>query len=148
MSPAALEVEAMVEPRSFLFVTWEGGGNVPPVLGVARRLAARGHDVTVLTEPCLQDAVEAMGARCVPFTRHFVRQDAAVPLLNDFEARDPLSALDKTFTNVMFGPAAIVAEETTHAITARRPDVVVADYLMPGALVVAEAAGMPRATTP
>src|SRR5690606_2512678 len=89
MSPAALEVEAMVEPRSFLFVTWEGGGNVPPVLGVARRLAAGGHDVTVLTEPCLQDAVEAIGARFVPFTRHFVRQDAAVPLLNDFEARDP-----------------------------------------------------------
>ncbi len=44
--------------RSYLFVTFEGGGNVPPVLGLARRLAARGHDVRVLTEPCLRAAVE------------------------------------------------------------------------------------------
>ena len=47
--------------RSYLFVTFEGGGNVPPVLGVARRLAARGHDVRVLTEPCLRAAVERRG---------------------------------------------------------------------------------------
>ena len=59
----------MPAPRSYLFVTFEGGGNVPPVLGLARRLAARGHDVRVLTEPCLRGAVEAARARFVPFTR-------------------------------------------------------------------------------
>ena len=29
-------------------VTWDGGGNVPPALAIARELAARGHGVRVL----------------------------------------------------------------------------------------------------
>lgn len=135
----------MVEPGSFLFVTWEGGGNVPAVLGVARRLAARGHDVTVLTEPCLRSAVDALGGRFVSFTRYFTREDPTTPLLDDYDARNPLAALDRTFAGVMFGPAEVVADETSRVIAARRPDVVVADYLMPGALVAAEASGVARA---
>ena len=59
----------MPAPRSYLFVTFEGGGNLPPVLGTARRLAARGHDVRVLTEPCLQGAVEEAGARLGTVTK-------------------------------------------------------------------------------
>ena len=46
---STLLIDMMPNPRSFLFVTLEGGGNVPPVLGLARRLAARGHDVRVLS---------------------------------------------------------------------------------------------------
>jgi len=34
--------------RSFLFATWQGGGNVMPELALAKRLARRGHDVRVL----------------------------------------------------------------------------------------------------
>jgi len=26
-----------------LFVTWDGGGNVPPAVGIARELVRRGH---------------------------------------------------------------------------------------------------------
>lgn len=135
----------MIEPRSYLFVTWEGGGNVPAVLGVARQLAARGHRVRVLAEPCMADAVTAAGAEFLPFTRHFTRSDAAEPLLEDFGARSPLAALTATFRGLMFGPAHIVADETRDAIAAQPTDVVVADYLMPGALVAAEAARIPRA---
>ena len=29
-------------------VTWDGGGNVPPALAIARELAARGHGIRVL----------------------------------------------------------------------------------------------------
>ena len=134
----------MTAPRSYLFVTFEGGGNVPPVLGVARRLAARGHDVRVLTEPCLRAAVEDAGARFVPFTRHFTRQDRADDLIRDSEARTPIGALRRTFDGLVFGPAGIVAEEVRQAIEAERPDVVAVDALMPGALIAAEAAGIPR----
>jgi UDP:flavonoid glycosyltransferase YjiC (YdhE family) len=38
----------MARPGSFLFVTWAGGGNVPPLVALARRLRARGHRVRVL----------------------------------------------------------------------------------------------------
>lgn len=134
----------MADPRSYLFVTFEGGGNVPPVLGLARRLAARGHDVRVLTEPCLRAAVEEAGARFVPFARHFTREDRAADLIGDSAARTPLGALKRTFDGVVFGPARAVAEETRRALDAGRADVVVADALMPGALVAAEAARIPR----
>jgi UDP:flavonoid glycosyltransferase YjiC (YdhE family) len=134
----------MTALRSYLFVTWEGGGNVPPVLGLARRLAARGHDVRVLTEPCLRAAVEEAGARFVPFARHFTREDRAADLIGDSAARTPLGALRRTFARVVFGPARVVAEETARALAEEPAEVVVADLMMPGALVAAEAAGIPR----
>jgi len=43
----------MDEPRRFLFVLWEGGGNVPIQLGLAKGLVERNHDVRVLTEDSL-----------------------------------------------------------------------------------------------
>jgi UDP:flavonoid glycosyltransferase YjiC (YdhE family) len=134
----------MNDPRSYLFVTWEGGGNVPPVLGLARRLAERGHRVRVLAEPCLRAPVEEAGARFVAFARHFTREDRAEDFIGDSEARTPLAALGRTLGRVVFGPARIVAEETQRALREEQADVVVADVMMPGALVAAEAAGLPR----
>lgn len=134
----------MENGRSYLFVTWDGGGNVPPVLGIARRLIERGHDVRVLTEPCLADTVAAMGARFVPFQRHFAREDCSRDLMGDWQAKTPIGALRRNFDNVVFGPAPIVAEETWRAIEIERPDVVAADHLLPGALVAARSAGIPR----
>ncbi|HYJ78903.1 MAG TPA: glycosyltransferase [Longimicrobiaceae bacterium] len=134
----------MPAPRSYLFVTFEGGGNVPPVLGLARRLAARGHGVRVLTEPCLRAAVEEAGARFVPFTRHFTREDRTEDIIGDSAARTPIGALQRSLERVVFGPARIVAEETRLAMDGERPDVVAVDALMPGALIAAEAAGVPR----
>ncbi len=32
----------------FAFVTWDGGGNLPPAIGIAQELAARGHSVRFL----------------------------------------------------------------------------------------------------
>jgi UDP:flavonoid glycosyltransferase YjiC (YdhE family) len=134
----------MNQPHSYLFVTFEGGGNVPPVLGLARRLTARGHHVRVLTEPCLRSVVEGCGAGFVPFARHFTRERRTDDLAEDWEPRTPTGALRRFFERVVFGPARIVAEETQAEIGRRRPDVVVADLLMPGALFAAEAAGVPR----
>ncbi len=134
----------MEPPRSYLFVTWEGGGNVPPVLGLARCLVDRGHTVRVLTEPCLRETVEGAGARFVPFTRHFTREDRTEDLMGDSGAWSPVGALKRVMGRVVYGPAQIVAEETRQALDEERPDVVAVDALMPGALVAAEAAGLPR----
>jgi MGT family glycosyltransferase len=134
----------MATARKYLFVTLEGGGNVPPVLGVARRLVERGHTVRVLTEPCLRGAVEGIGADFVGFTRYFTREDRAQDLFRDWEPRTPIGALRRSLERVVFGPAPIVAEATHAAIERERPDVVVVDLLMPGALIAAEAAAIPR----
>ncbi|MEX2584161.1 MAG: glycosyltransferase [Gemmatimonadota bacterium] len=130
--------------RSYLFVTFEGGGNIPAVLGPVRRLTARGHTVRVLTEPSVRAEVERAGARFIPFARHFTRKDRTEEMIGDWEAKSPVGRLRRAFDRVVFGPARIVAEETHGAIEAERPDVVVADVMMPGALIAAEAAGIPR----
>ena len=53
--------------RRFLFALVEGGGNVPPVLGLARRMAARGHRVRVLGDPALMPDAQAWGLEVCPF---------------------------------------------------------------------------------
>ena len=53
--------------RHFLFATWDGGGTLPPELGLARRLIDRGHRVTVLGDDCTSDEIEASGARFVGY---------------------------------------------------------------------------------
>ncbi|GAA1624051.1 glycosyltransferase [Catellatospora bangladeshensis] len=63
---------------SFLFTTWDGGGNVPPVLGVAARLHRRGHQVRVLGHPQQRAAVEAAGLPFEPY-RHAGRWSATAP---------------------------------------------------------------------
>ena len=42
-----------------LFVTWDGGGNVPPALGIAAELQARGHAVRVLGHAGQQPSLDA-----------------------------------------------------------------------------------------
>jgi len=44
-----------------LFVTWDGGGNLPPALGTATELVARGHRVRFLGHETNRRAVEAAG---------------------------------------------------------------------------------------
>ena len=44
-----------------LFVTWDGGGNLPPALGIALELKARGDSPTVLGHPRQRAAVEGAG---------------------------------------------------------------------------------------
>jgi len=53
----------MTDPsRTYLLVTWDGGGNVSPQLAVARRLAERGHRVHVVADPTVADRGEAIAA--------------------------------------------------------------------------------------
>lgn len=135
----------MEAARRFLFVTFEGGGNVPPVLGLARRLVERGHRVRVLTEPCLSEVVEHVGARLIPFAEHFTRTDRREVLMRDWEAKTPPAAIGRTLEDVVLGPAEIVARATEAALDAEEADTLVVDWLMPGALVAAEARGLPAA---
>lgn len=94
-----------------LFVTWDGGGNVPPVLALAQRLRARGHEVRAMGSASLVTRFEARG----------------VPYL----ARDVLAEWDQ---------AALAREVRVEAGAA---DVVVSDFMLPGALCGAEASFRP-----
>jgi UDP:flavonoid glycosyltransferase YjiC (YdhE family) len=64
--PGVAEGETMAR---ILVVTWDGGGNVPPMLGIAACLLARGHAVRVLGHPQQAAAVAADGLEFVAY-RH------------------------------------------------------------------------------
>jgi hypothetical protein len=52
-----------------LAVTWNGGGNVPPLLHLAAELSRRGHDLRVLGHAEQRAEVERVGLRLVPYRR-------------------------------------------------------------------------------
>lgn len=91
----------------FLFLLWEGGGNVPPQLGIARRLHARGHQVRVLAEPSLEPEVTAAGATFVALQAAPHRFDKLPEsdFVRDWEARTPIGEFARTRDRVMIGPA-------------------------------------------
>ena len=51
-----------------LFATWDGGGNLPPAVGIAVALAERGHDVRILGHASQRCAVEDHGVAFGAYT--------------------------------------------------------------------------------
>jgi UDP:flavonoid glycosyltransferase YjiC (YdhE family) len=54
---------------SILFVTWDGGGNLAPALGIAAELRARGDTVRFLGHATQRDAIQAAGFRFESYAR-------------------------------------------------------------------------------
>ena len=119
-----------VTSADFLFVTMDGGGNVPPLLGIAAAVAGRGHRVHVLGHPRLRDAVERAGLQFVPY-------DKARP----WEPQAEKSAL---LWVPMFNDPGI-AEDVSRYCTDRRPDVAVVDCMLLTALKAVQRAGIANA---
>jgi UDP:flavonoid glycosyltransferase YjiC (YdhE family) len=111
-----------------LFVTWDGGGNVPPLLALAGELHARGHGVRVMGHPQQAGAVAAAGLRFVPF--------AGAPAFSSTERNSPLR-LVRLFGDKVMGRD-VVAE-----LQARPADLVVVDCLLFGAMDAVRRAGTP-----
>jgi MGT family glycosyltransferase len=127
-----------------LAALWDGGGTVPAELGVVRRLVARGHRVTVLTDPPLERAVGAAGAGFRPWRRAPHRASADDPgIVDDVGCRTPLQVLDRLLERLVTGPAGAFAADVEDALDAHPADVLVADGALLGALVAAEARGLP-----
>jgi MGT family glycosyltransferase len=131
--------------RRFLFVLWEGGGNVPLQLGLATGLVERGHHVRVLTEDCLAADVAAAGCRFEPFVEAPNRASRTEDLIRDSEARTPLGAFARARDRVVMGPAAAYAHDTRAALGREAVDALACDYLLFGPPIAAEQAGVPTA---
>jgi len=124
---------------------WEGGGTVPPELGVARRLIARGHLVHVLGDPTIEPGARQIGAsftswRDAPHVTSLRPEDA---LLRDWEYSNPLTLFRAARDTILCGPTAAFARETLAAIAEFRPHVVVPDMVLLGAQIAAEKARLP-----
>lgn len=90
----------------FLFVTWPGGGNIQPFLGLGERLMARGHTVTVLgtNSASLARSFEERG-----IVYHAAPDDEMLRPVLDAVERDPPDVL---VVDYMLPDALCAAERT------------------------------------
>lgn len=114
-----------------LFVTWDGGGNLSPTLGIAHELAGRGHAVRFLGHRRQADRFAREG---LAFT--------AYPTAHDFDVADPKPPLGvlKVFTDRALG------RDVAAALAAQPADLVVVDCFLFAAMAALRDAGVPYVT--
>jgi UDP-N-acetylglucosamine:LPS N-acetylglucosamine transferase len=117
---------------SVLFVTWDGGGNVPPALGIAAELKERGNGVRFLGHPSQRQAIERAGftaeefQHAKPWSVLDARSNMAAPL--DYAA---------IFTDRGIG------DDLVASVQHEPTDRVIIDGLLVGAMKRAVRAGIP-----
>jgi UDP:flavonoid glycosyltransferase YjiC (YdhE family) len=116
-----------------LVATWAGGGNLPPLLSVARVLADQGYAVRVLTSTATGEAAKAAGLEVVPYRRS-PQPDTTVTFESHAAA----------FMAAAAGPE--IASEVRDSVSRWRPRLLVADCMLPAALAGGKATGTPTAS--
>ncbi len=117
-----------------LFLTADGGGNVPPALALARELAGRGHGVRFLGHPAQETEIRSAGHGFTPY-RHALLWSGHEPRSSSRAAIDFLR-----FVTDRGCRADLDAE-----LSSKRADVVVIDGMMPAAAAAAARQGVPYA---
>ncbi len=121
-------------------------GNAPPQLALTRQLVERGHEVRVLAHRAARERVEDTGAEFVEFRRALPDMDMArreSDSLRDWETRTRLGAALRLRENLLVGLLLDTARECAELLEGWPADVVVLDWMLPGAAVAAESIGIP-----
>lgn len=126
-----------VTTRTYLFALTDGGGTVPPEVGVVRQLVERGHHVTVLADQSMAGQARRTGAAFLPWTGHPAGQ------LHDWGRQSPLRLARNTVAHMITGPGPSQARDVAHAIDGTRPELVLASFFALGAMIAAEGKGVP-----
>lgn len=115
-----------------LMVTWDGGGNVPPFLGLGRELLRRGHRVRCLGPRGIQAAVTRTGMVFQPL-QHGAVFDPRVPL--------PLEQSQQAQGVVFFDDGYMA--DLQSEVERERPDVIVIDCFLVSAQAAVEVMELP-----
>ena len=119
----------------FVFVTWNGGGNLTPALGIARVLAEHRHAVTFLGEETQRQRILAAGLAFAAYAPHST-EDSEPPTT-------PLERQRQLIRDVWMNTA--LADDLL-ALLAREPaDMVIVDCLLAGVLANSARFGAPTA---
>jgi MGT family glycosyltransferase len=119
----------------FTVLTWDGGGNVSPAVGIAQELIARGNEVRFLGYLPQQSSIEARGLAF-----------SALPRSGSFDLyaeRAPEQRLPAIIRNVWACREHL--DDIPDALAAHPADVLVVDFLMQGGLAQARRTAIPVA---
>lgn len=119
----------------FAFVTWDGGGNVPPAVGIAQELASRGHDIVFLGYEVQRERFEAKELRF-----NALRQSGPFDM---YRADQPAERIAGLMDNVWACPQHL--DDIPDAVAGSSADVLVIDFMMQGALASAPHLSVPFA---
>lgn len=131
------------KPKNFLFTTWEGGGNLPPLITVARKLRERGHRVRLMSDEANREDAAAAGIGFHAWETAPSRPDktpASCPL-RDWEVASPQEGIGLVLDKIMFGPALDYARDLTAVLDREPADLVVTSDMLPGILAACESRG-------
>ena len=147
----------MLRPLSILACMFQGGGNVPLILPILAELIARGHIVRIMVGPGVRQSrlkpgpsllgrVEEMGAALVPFREPHVHPfDEATftdrGLIGHWTPRSFRSVQQEARATVWAPEWAL---NVSSELRREKVDLLVADFVLLGALVAAEAARIPH----
>jgi hypothetical protein len=131
----------------FLLATIDGGGTVPPELGLASRLVRRGHAVRVLADPTVEPGAHA--ARCAfsPWRRapHVRSLEEQTALIADMERRNVFRQFVFARDRFICGPAKEFAADVVETVREDPVDAVLGEAAIAGILVGAQATRLPVA---
>lgn len=129
--------------RNYLFTTWEGGGNLPPVLTLARKLRERGHRVRLMSDQANHEDATAAGIGFHPWRTAPNRPDRTPEScpIRDWEAASPQEGIDRLLGKMMFGPALDYARDLAEVLDREPADLVVTSDMLPGVLAGCESRG-------
>ncbi|WP_107658579.1 glycosyltransferase [Nocardia suismassiliense] len=115
-------------------------GHLYPVAPVLAELVSRGHEVTVLTLPGSQEALEPFG-----ITVRELPPTLAANTLDDWATTSRIPAL-RAAVRALVARIPDEIQALRSAIIAERPDALLIDVTAPGAQILASASGLPWAS--
>jgi UDP:flavonoid glycosyltransferase YjiC (YdhE family) len=116
-----------------LLVTWAGGGNVQPAIGLGRMLVARGHDVRILAPESLGARVRAAGCRHEPWP--------AALEVDPIHGRAFEDQWDRIYHGTLLGEG--LAAAVRAVLEVEPADVAAVDMMLRSALFAVEGTGTP-----
>jgi MGT family glycosyltransferase len=121
-------------------------GNAQPQLAVTRELVKRGHEVRVLAHRAGCERIQATGAEFIAFEQSQPDLDLTrreTDTLRDWQARTRVGAGIRILRNGLFAFLLDVSRECASVLREQPADVVVFDWMLGGAGIAAESAGVP-----
>lgn len=116
-----------------VFVTWDGGGNLPPALGIARVLAGRGHVVEFLGHASQRERIGSAGFAFRAYADH---DDQTAPPGRSERDRQRRLLLGTWMSTRL-------CEDLERVLVREPADLVVVDYMLAGVLAGSDRFGAP-----